>query len=430
MTQFTQGLHQDADGLRTAARYNSAAKDWESPVTTIQKKWRDDFTGAALDPAKWTVIQTGAGQAISIANDNLTITTGTTPGAETIIESVATFSIPFRLQVGWYQTQKLANQETVFEIVSVDPNTGIADGKFAAAWSINGSDNTSVTNAVYEVLGGGVARLRSVSSSVVQVTSATYNVLEIEPTDDECWFHSKSLDSPNGRSNSYKRDQRLPDPNAMYKVRIRTKNGPVAPSSSTTVNIEYVLVTDNTEITAEITAGRGGVAAGQAAPVYVANSPSISGTPTVQGATAHDNVVSGNPVLTGGYAHATGQAAVSADGDVARFWVDRRGALAVWNPPVGAQANAWNGAVVAAGGNSAAVDLLYCTVCTIFGNVSAATNLTVQVSQDNVNWYNSDIVLNLAVAGNFYRNFDCGARYLRLLSSAAATITATIAGKS
>jgi hypothetical protein len=49
-------------------------------------------------------------------------------------------------------------------------------------------------------------------------------VLEIEPTNDECWFHGRQIDTTAARSNSYVRHQQIPEPNALYRFRIRVRN--------------------------------------------------------------------------------------------------------------------------------------------------------------------------------------------------------------
>jgi hypothetical protein len=97
-------------------------------------------------------------------------------------------------------------------------------------------------------------------------------------------------------------------------------------------------------------------------------------------------------------------------------------------PSVGAHGNAWNGVAVAANGVSAALDTLGTGTVSAFGNASAATTITVQVSQNNLNWYDTVIAQTLASGGDFALHAALGARYVRLRSSGAATITATLAG--
>ncbi|RCW44222.1 hypothetical protein [Paenibacillus prosopidis] len=99
-------------------------------------------------------------------------------------------------------------------------------------------------------------------------------------------------------------------------------------------------------------------------------------------------------------------------------------------PVVGAHGNAWNAAAVLANGTSPGIDCQFTANVTAFGSVDAATDISVEVSQNGVNWYNSFLKAVLAGAGHFYISVpNLGARHVRLSSSAAATITATIAGK-
>jgi hypothetical protein len=97
---------------------------------------------------------------------------------------------------------------------------------------------------------------------------------------------------------------------------------------------------------------------------------------------------------------------------------------------VGAHANAWNATAVGAGGNSTAIDCQYTPFVTAFGNTSGATTISLQVSQDNSNFFTAATVTIGTGGGNFGIDVTTGARYVRLSSSNARTITATIAGKS
>jgi len=96
---------------------------------------------------------------------------------------------------------------------------------------------------------------------------------------------------------------------------------------------------------------------------------------------------------------------------------------------IGANGNAWNAVAVAAAGVSATIDTIGNKQITAYGSVSAATTVSVNVSADGVTWWPSTQQAVLAAAGNFYLNFVTGARYIQLVSSAAATITATVSAK-
>jgi len=104
-------------------------------------------------------------------------------------------------------------------------------------------------------------------------------------------------------------------------------------------------------------------------------------------------------------------------------------ALATRNIPTfyGTEGNAWAAVAVGAGGTSASIDTQLAPNISIFGNVTGgATTITLQFSQDNANFYDAE---STVANGNFSVSGVYSARYLRLKSSNARTITATIAGK-
>lgn len=107
--------------------------------------------------------------------------------------------------------------------------------------------------------------------------------------------------------------------------------------------------------------------------------------------------------------------------------IRRRMKNALVDSATGEQANAWNAEQTGVGGTSNAVDLKYSSVATAFGVVDGAATITVQYSQDNVNFYDSQNTQ--AATTDFAIDFRPGARYVRLKSSADVEATATIAGK-
>lgn len=242
-------------------------------MSSMQKKWKDAFLGSSLDATKWNVISQGAGMTISVSNGNLTIATGVSGNSETILESTETFTDPFRVIASLQISQKIANQEFAIEVYSVNPTTLADDNMNMGAWNISYDDNTTTTYGVYEVMNNGT-KLRS-GANYIANSQTSYNLYELELFSDEFWFHTRGLDSTNGRSASFVRHQSIPDPNALYKVRIRAKNKLTAPASSTNFQFQFVTVIDYAELTAEITAGRGNVAVGQSMGVQVTNAPSM-----------------------------------------------------------------------------------------------------------------------------------------------------------
>lgn len=240
------------------------------PVQSVQKKWKDSFSQTTLNPEKWEVIQVGEGQNIDASlPGNTLISTGVTPNAETIILSRESFTVPMRGLFGFQISQKIANQDFYLEFVSVDKVTKVPDDLHKVAWKISGTDSVTTTNARTVTQTGGMVLVESanLSVSVAQTTSALY---ELELFADEAWYHTRTMDSTAGRSYSAVRHNNIPDPNGLYKMQIRVKNGAVAPASSTNLQLNFVNVVDYAELTAEITSGRGSASAGQALSVNAA----------------------------------------------------------------------------------------------------------------------------------------------------------------
>lgn len=98
-------------------------------------------------------------------------------------------------------------------------------------------------------------------------------------------------------------------------------------------------------------------------------------------------------------------------------------AVSVTSQPV-ANKTLWNAASTGVAGNSSSLDTTYCANVTFYGTVSAATTLSVFVSPDDSNWYDSGVDYVAAGSGNFYINMTTGAKYVRLQSSADVTATA------
>lgn len=226
-------------------------------VGSIQKKWRDDFIGAALDTTKWTLVQQDAGTALSVAGSVLTLGAGTTNGSSVIVQSVASFTIPFRVQVLMSLSQRILNQDFVVEIRN-------AAGTSAARWRFNG---TNAVQSATETQDAG-SNMNGPTTRTI-LTTASNQLVEIDLYPDECWFRSRNADSTTGIGTNaeWVHHKRLPDPDdGPYFIRLYWTNTGV-PGSNTNALIESVTVMDINELTAEVTGGRGGQSAAQAVPV-------------------------------------------------------------------------------------------------------------------------------------------------------------------
>lgn len=159
------------------------AQDDMVKIKSMQKKFRDSFVGSAVDPTKFETTL-GAGGTISVSGGQLTMSSGTTAGDETIITSVDTFTVPFRVQFHLQLSQRIANQDFIVEAVSVDPQTLQPNDVNSLGWRFSG---VTATQAIYFVQNGGQAALDSAASTIP--TTVSGSIYEIEPFADESWFH-------------------------------------------------------------------------------------------------------------------------------------------------------------------------------------------------------------------------------------------------
>jgi hypothetical protein len=258
-------------------------------VGSTTKVFRDCFPGTTLDATAWDSA-VGTGGSVTV-NNNVVLSSGTTASAETAITTDVAFRVPCRVQVGLTLTQRIANQSFFVELISVDPVTLVPDGLNVAAILFDGTNVSGVKNRGQ--FKGGTA------TDVTYATGATSTARkhEIELRREEVWFHNTdAVNGTGGRSNSSRRDVVVPDPNAVYKLRLRWVNGVTPPASSTDATVTFVLIVEGTEIDAQILGGRGTLTAGHALPSYVTNSSF-----DIAGMISHDSALGTiKPVHVGG----------------------------------------------------------------------------------------------------------------------------------
>ena len=213
-------LEETSNSNGTGKKSHLRGMDGSALVGSVQKKFRDSFTSPLTD--NWDVTLSGG---VTAANSAvvLTIASGTTAGGYAELLTKETFTIPFRAMFGVQSgATRQANTHHIMEIVSVDRTTGLPDGRHSIDLDIGGAASATVTQAVYGTQNGGLTPLLSAASTIV--STATYSGLELEPFADEAYWHSRTIDATTGRANSYVRHQQIPDPTALYKVRIRSMN--------------------------------------------------------------------------------------------------------------------------------------------------------------------------------------------------------------
>lgn len=240
------------------------------PVTTNGTPFRDSFAGSVVDTSLWTLDEESG--AISQLAGTLTMGSGTTEGGKTILTSNQTFHLPVKVAIGLSISQRIANQSFFVELASVDPETGEPNELETAGFVFDG---TSTTFARHQVTTGGLPVNQS-SGLLYPSTSGAARLFEIEASSDEVWFHgSSALDAVTGRANSYRQQLRAPDPNALYKLRLRWLNGATAPASNSNALVTFLVVTEYEELVTEMHNGRGNASPGNAVSV----TGSVSSTP-------------------------------------------------------------------------------------------------------------------------------------------------------
>jgi hypothetical protein len=216
-TQTMKTIEKDGVHLPAHAGYDD--QDDNIKIKSIQKKFRESFADGLV---QWDQSPVGTGMTVATSSATLTVTTGTTAGSYFEMLSKENFTVPFRSVWGVQTGTRQTNTHYLLEAVSVDPVTGLPDEKNAIQMDIGGSASTTVTQGVYGCQVGGMRSLISSASTIVSTT--TYSIVELETFMDEAYWHSRVMDSTAGRSNSYVRHQSVPDPNALYKLRLRVMN--------------------------------------------------------------------------------------------------------------------------------------------------------------------------------------------------------------
>lgn len=225
-------------------------------VTGLVTAYRDDFSGAALNPDEWDVAL-GEGHLITVGGGELNIRSGITPNTETIITGKVPFTVPFRAWFIGRVSQRIANQEIYFEAVD-------ASGDMVALYLLDG---TVVTTGKFDCLNMGNSAGATINPSFL--TSAVDSIYELQLFPDECWFGQRAADSNSTRGLNGCRTRNIPAPNDEYFLRIRVKNLAAAPASSTIVTLGAVVAQDINELSVEVSGGQGSVAGAQAVPVYL-----------------------------------------------------------------------------------------------------------------------------------------------------------------
>ncbi|MFN3573617.1 MAG: hypothetical protein ACK4TR_08830 [Phenylobacterium sp.] len=249
-------------------------------IGSVREKWHDDFGGTTLREDLWEVEEDTGGMTYSVSQSYLRVSMGTTPNARLSFLSKQTFTIPCDLSVVAQASQRIVDNEWFYEIVEVDEaGRPVTNPNLPGDWANRASlafYSVATTNAArLEVVGQSVPVAATAgSTSYGSSTSLIEHCVEFRPQDTIAATHS--VDSANSRGSQLRLSRSVPDPNKLYKLRLRFRNLGTAPASNTNVDIYKVLVMDVQELTAEVIGGRGHSSAAMAIPTLVTGTPTVT----------------------------------------------------------------------------------------------------------------------------------------------------------
>jgi hypothetical protein len=201
-----------------------------------QKRW--DFGGAAL-PSEWSITALGAGMAVAVTGGALTITTGTTPSAETIVRCSKAVSLKFIARFIAMLSQRIAEQNFYLEVLN-------EAGTTYARWNLDG---TTATSAKVESANQNVA---NTPVTVTVPTTASFDVFEIYGEIEQVLFSASNANTNAVKGGLSMFDRNVPEPGESYYLQIRAVNTAIGPASSTTFSVDAVLVEDLEMVGVEI----------------------------------------------------------------------------------------------------------------------------------------------------------------------------------
>lgn len=234
--------------------------------------FKDDFSGSVINASNWTVTQAGGTTtSYSVSGSILTINADISTNDYIVFTSKQTYTLPFRVQVLFSLSQRIANNNFYIEIVNAAGTTATAFATTAASAGVTqvayAFSGTTATNGTVVAQNQGTKA--TADATVTVPTTASYGAVEIGATLDFVSLGTKSADAAAVIGNAQARNRTILDPNEQYYIQIRSLNGGSAPATTTALTVESVIVQDNTATAVEITGGRGDVIANRATGVNI-----------------------------------------------------------------------------------------------------------------------------------------------------------------
>lgn len=283
-------------------------------VTNGAILFTDDFGGAAVDTAvRWDVIDGGlganptlhsqtltqakigsgtTGMTDSVSGSALTVTMGTTLGAERWYLSQQAFAGAEDLLILLSKSQALAANSIWIGLVEVDPTTLIpllnpnlaADGNGACQFTNMGGvefgQTATATAYAANAIGDSSGAIATGSTATAIAALTTLSEFVVEYHSEDIIASNATVDSAAAKGATPSRvSTQVPNDGKVYKLLMRLRNV-TTPGTSTTVTIARIMMWDSQEMRVEVVSGRGDTNGQKAVGVNVSNTALVTLTGT------------------------------------------------------------------------------------------------------------------------------------------------------
>ncbi len=285
--------HDYATGYPVSAYPSPDGRGVSSTTNLAAPPFSDDFgtPGSTVDLTRWDVLPGGlganpsglfnatgnaaaftqaaigsgvsTGMSYAQAASNLTVTMGTTSGADLWFLSRQTFAASENITFTFQKSQAIAANSLFVGLVEVDPATGVpllnpnAASEFTNRGGVELGATTSTTTASAIALGDSSPTPASVAQTAFASFTGTLQEWEVEVASEDVIVSQSTVDNAAGKNaNVARASSQCPNDNRVYKLLMRFKNVS-APASSTTLTMGRIIAECKQSMRVVVDSGNG-----------------------------------------------------------------------------------------------------------------------------------------------------------------------------
>lgn len=248
--------------------------------------YRDDFHGNAdsLTDDRWEQEITGGGSITLDGASAVTLAVSASAGDETVLSFRNPVQWPFRAHTVFNAGGgTLTNQQIDIWLESVDPETFQPNGLNTFGIRLDSGTTTSQIKTARKGAGDAEQVTAALSHGNTVWTSVQGYEFEMDPDGCTVWpVNSEGVRN----AGSFFYNNRMPNHNAWYILRMRIKN--TGASAANTLKVHWMLIQENVEVSAEISGGRSYQYASSTpglVPVQIAGGTTVSASGSYSGST-------------------------------------------------------------------------------------------------------------------------------------------------